>query len=293
VAFLLEKRHLKEGEGKMVTREEIIVAVKDCAAKLGRTPSLGELRIAANINAYQVRIRFGNYMLLLKDAGLDATGQGHPVEPRALFLDWAEIVRRLKKIPTIAEYERDSKYSVRPLAARHCGWRKVAAGMRDYLIENRLEVEWDDVMKLVTEHLQPPGKNSIFSKTSGLPSKPKIQTDQPVYGQSLLHFPMTYAPTNENGVIFAFGSVARELGFSILRIQAGFPDCEAMREVEPGRCQRKRIEFEYESRNFMAHMHPISGCDLIVCWHNNWPECPLEVIELSSLIGNLKKLTTD
>jgi hypothetical protein len=113
--------------------------------------------------------------------------------------------------------------------------------------------------------------------------------DQPVYGQPLLNFPMTYAPTNENGVIFAFGSVARELGFSILRIQAGFPDCEAMREIEPGRCQRVRIEFEHESRNFMAHMHPVSGCDLIVCWYNNWPDCPLEVLELSSLIGNPKK----
>jgi len=25
------------------------------------------------------------------------------------------------------------------------------------------------------------------------------------------------------------------------------------------------------------------GCDLIVCWVHNWPECPVEVIELSTL----------
>ena len=269
-----------------MTREKILAAVKECAAKLERTPSLGELRTATNINTYQIRIKFGSYMGLLREAGLDACGQGHPVEPRALFLDWAEITRRLKKIPTIAEYEKHSKYSVRPLAARYQGWRKVAAGMRDYLIENRLEVEWGDVMKQITEHMQPPGKNSIFSKTSGLPSRPKIRTDQPTYGQPLLDVPMTYAPTNENGVIFAFGSVARELGFSVLRIQAGFPDCEALREVEPGRWQRVRIEFEYESRNFVMHMHPVSGCDLIVCWHDNWPECPLEVVELSRVLEN-------
>jgi hypothetical protein len=31
-------------------------------------------------------------------------------------------------------------------------------------------------------------------------------------------------------------------------------------------------------------MHPLDGCDGIVCWINNWPECPLEVIELRSVI---------
>jgi len=45
-----------------------------------------------------------------------------------------------------------------------------------------------------------------------------------------------------------------------------------------------RIEFEYESRNFLKHMHPANGCDLIVCWRHNWPECPLEVIELRKVM---------
>ncbi len=69
----------------------------------------------------------------------------------------------------------------------------------------------------------------------------------------------------------------------VMRLQAEFPDCEAMREVEPGRWQRVRIEFEYESRNFLAHMHPVAGCDLIVCWNHNWKDCPLEVLELRTL----------
>jgi hypothetical protein len=24
---------------------------------------------------------------------------------------------------------------------------------------------------------------------------------------------------------------------------------------------------------------------MIVCWEHNWPECPLEVLELKSLVG--------
>jgi hypothetical protein len=27
---------------------------------------------------------------------------------------------------------------------------------------------------------------------------------------------------------------------------------------------------------------------LIVCWINNWPDCPLEVIELSSVLRDLQ-----
>ncbi|MBZ5507354.1 MAG: hypothetical protein LAO78_17990 [Acidobacteriia bacterium] len=68
-----------------------------------------------------------------------------------------------------------------------------------------------------------------------------------------------------------------------MRIQAEFPDCDALRYVGEHKWQRVRIEFEYESRNFLTHMHPVSRCDLIVCWRHNWPECPLEVIELQSL----------
>jgi hypothetical protein len=31
-------------------------------------------------------------------------------------------------------------------------------------------------------------------------------------------------------------------------------------------------------------MHSLDGADLIVCWTHNWPECPLEVLELKSVI---------
>jgi hypothetical protein len=58
-----------------------------------------------------------------------------------------------------------------------------------------------------------------------------------------------------------------------------------MREVRPGVWQRVRIEFEFESRNFLAHGHDVTGCELIVCWNHNWEGCPLEVLELRSVVG--------
>jgi len=76
---------------------------------------------------------------------------------------------------------------------------------------------------------------------------------------------------------------ARRLGFVVHHLQPAFPDCEAMRETIRGHWQRLRIEFEFESRSFLKHRHKKNGCDIIVCWRHNWPECPasIEVLELS------------
>jgi hypothetical protein len=91
---------------------------------------------------------------------------------------------------------------------------------------------------------------------------------------------------DELGVVYVFGMMAHKLGFTVLRTQSTFPDCEALREIQPGRWQRVRIEFEYESRNFVKHGHNKDECDLIVCWRHNWPECPkeLEIVELRKAV---------
>ena len=96
------------------------------------------------------------------------------------------------------------------------------------------------------------------------------------------------APVVATGVLFLFGILAAQLGFVVARLQTEFPDCEEMREVAPGVWQRVRLELEYESRNFVRHLHDPQGCDLIVCWVDNWPQCPLEVIELSKVLSGME-----
>src|SRR5438067_12099626 len=44
-------------------------------------------------------------------------------------------------------------------------------------------------------------------------------------------------------------------------------------KYNPGRWQRVRIEFEFESKSFYQHGHPLNGCDVIVCWRHNWDKC--------------------
>jgi len=107
-----------------------------------------------------------------------------------------------------------------------------------------------------------------------------------IYGAPLGIAAMAHAPTNEAGVLFLFGAVAAGLGFRVERLQAAFPDGEAKREIRPGKWERVRIEFEFESRNFREHRHDPEGCDVIVCWRHNWADAPegLEIVELSRLV---------
>jgi hypothetical protein len=127
----------------------------------------------------------------------------------------------------------------------------------------------------------------VLLATRALP--PRVLHDRPIMGPPFSLPGMANEPVNEMGVVFLFGMVAHRLGFSVESLQPGFPDCEAKREVEPGRWQRLRIEFEYESRKFREHGHDAAQCDLIVCWKHNWPRCPpsLEVLELSALMGSV------
>ncbi len=283
-----------------MTKEEIIAAIKGMAEKMGRVPTLAEVRRATKLSKHAIRKYFLTYARALAECGLEGKGPGHEAEMTGLFQDWAALVRKLGKVPTMAEYEMEGSYSVRPMTRRFGGWTHVPAGMLEYAGKMGLKEEWSDVLDVVSGHVAQaagPGRTLVRqngpdfrpswgtgldgrSGTGGAIWRPKLQADQPVYGTPLLPCPLSHAPTNELGVVFLFGSVAREMGFMVMRLQQEFPDCEAMREVEPGRWQRVRIEFEYESRNFLAHMHPAGGCDLIVCWKHNWEGCPVEVVEL-------------
>jgi hypothetical protein len=115
----------------------------------------------------------------------------------------------------------------------------------------------------------------------------RVLTDRPLLGEPMRVPGMAHAPVNEMGVMLLFAMVAVQLGFVVESVRAAFPDCLAKIEVEPGRWQYLRIEFEYESRAFQEHGHDPQQCDMIVCWKHNWKGCPphLQVLELSRIVG--------
>jgi hypothetical protein len=270
-----------------VSKEEIISAIKECAEKLGHAPSFPELQVTMKVSKRAVRVSFGTYTQALQACGLERRGAGYEVSQRNLFLDWAGLVRKLGKVPTITDYEQHGEYSLSPMMRCYGSWKQLPEGMWEYARREGLEGEWEDVLKIAAAHLKPGNVDARRSRPLTRPTfEARPLAGQPMYGTPLMHEVMCYAPTNEMGVMVLFGADAKRLGFKILRLQAGCPDCEAMIEVAPGRWQRIRIEFEYESRNFLAHMHSLDDCDLIVCWEHNWQNCPVPVLELKRAISD-------
>lgn len=262
---------------KNLTKEGIINTIIDCTAKAGHVPGLAELKKRTGLVRQDMTRFFGNYTGALKACGLTKTGPGMIIETQDLILDWAKVARALKKIPTVYEYERDGLYTEVPFRGRFGMFSKVLKAMKRYARENELEGEWQDVLELINNHGK--SKKLTQQKIWGRP-KSKIMPEQPVYGRLLRPSPLVCAPINEQGVIFLFGALAEKMGFQMLRIQTEYPDGEALRMITENRLQRVRIEFEFESRNFRRHNHDPALCDLIVCWEHNWPESPIEVIEL-------------
>src|SRR6185437_8293460 len=178
------------------------------------------------------------------------------------------------------------KYSLVPLKSRFGNWTQVPLGLKHYIEEQGKSEEYKDVLEIIAGF-----EREREGRDWGLPpvypvKNPGLIPGRQVYGPLLRPFPAMHGPTEEQGVIYLFGTMSERLGFVVLHIQKAFPDCEALRLVGEDRCQRVIIEFEYESLNFVKHGHDASKCDIIVCWRHNWPECPIEVLELKSAISN-------
>lgn len=114
----------------------------------------------------------------------------------------------------------------------------------------------------------------------------KAGKDISVVGEPINFRGIVYGPLNEQGVVFLFSKIHDDLGIKIEAVQQAFPDAKARRFNGKGWVEEK-IEFEYKSSDFLTHGHDVNKCDIIVCWLHDWKECPLEAIELKSLIKEL------
>jgi len=266
----------------------------------------------AGVSLSRVKYLFRGMTQALREAGLEAKGRGHLIRNEDLLLDWARLARKLGRLPAMTRYAYEGKYSQVPFLRRYGSWWAVPAAFQRFAREKRVENKWRDVLGMIerartTEMRRSgagarrPGGPSQEDRTTWAQrggaktwnaranewTRRKLLRDRGLAGPPIDLPGLAHEPGNEQGVIFAFGAVAHKMGFRVLTFQQGFPDCEAMREIRPGVWQRVRIEFEYESRNFLKHKHRRDGCDVIVCWRHNWKECPkeIEVVELCRLIG--------
>lgn len=274
-------------------KEEVLDAIRQTALALGHSPSRSEFIAQTGMTEYQVLRHFPSWREAVRAAGLESDPTNIRLDDDELLRDWGEFVRTQRQIPTRHQYRSEGKYSP-GVFERHFGpWSTIPLKFREFA---EGKPEWADVLALLP--MTTP-KSKVEARDRSTDDRPRETvysrysklSDRPTYGNPIDFRGLRHEPANENGVVFLFGMVARELGYSVEAVQSGFPDCEAKRQIDAGKWQRVRIEFEFESRNFRDHGHSPDGCDIIVCWLHNWLECPphLEVIELKSIIKSLAR----
>lgn len=64
--------------------------------------------------------------------------------------------------------------------------------------------------------------------------------------------------------------------FNVMKSQAAYPDMILERDG-----YIYRAEVETNAKDFINHGHDVAKCDFIICWHNNWEDCPVPVREIS------------
>jgi hypothetical protein len=307
-------------------KQLILDSLAAIARKAGRPPSRSEFISLTGIAEHQVSQFFPTWNDAVRAAGLQPFTLNVRLKDRELLADWAYAVRGNRKIPARRAYRHLGQFDVRTFERRFGPWSTLPEVFRKFA---QGKPEWADVVALLPAPAPKPAPspppNSIanvgarFSASPGrhgiervrkattghsenhapgqksAPSPPPKNVrfapleDRPSYGHPIDFRGLRHEPVNEQGVVLLFGLVAKELGYIVEAVQSGFPDCEAKRQIAPHRWQRVHLEFEFESRNFRDHGHPLAGCDVIVCWRHNWPQCPaqIEVLELSTLIKSL------
>jgi len=275
-----------------LTREVLIEAAKAAAEKVGPYLSRADFIRITGITDHQIARLFpeGRWSKIKKLAGLDRHPKYNmPLDDEAILKEFHRVASELGQIPTWALFAHKAKISADVVRRRFGGLQGTLSAYRDWLEKIEPDSSFLEQLHVKSRHEIPTPPAVVIDNAESLSSPSWNKVDGPVYGTPIDFRGLRHTPVNEQGVVFLFGMIAYELGFIVEAVHAAFPDCEAKRCIDSknGRWQRVRIEFEYQSRTFRDHGHNPNGCDLIVCWEHNWPECPLQVLELQKVLDNL------
>jgi hypothetical protein len=261
-------------------KEYAIQALKNVANKLGvNTLSKSQFdNQNPDIKSYTIASLCGGWDKALKEAGLNRHENFRDeIGLEMLAKEFLRVTVEINKIPTVNQLTRRSKFCKNTFTRKFGSYSNFKLDVAKYIMKT---FQISDVIKNILDEI------ILSEKTNN-----NNEIDAPAHhrGQSLGFRAFVFAPTYEAHVASIFISVADELGFEIISQREAFPDCEARRitNKQRGRYKPCLIEFEFNSSDYKKHKHPIKGCDLIVCWHHDWDDCPIEILELSKEIRKL------
>jgi len=242
--------------------------------------------VAKVLSVSSVAYHFGSLGNALEAAGLERTcshdhfkGRGNILSNDELFQSLLNVENKLGHEPGYRENQAHGKYSEQPFKKRFGKWKDVLAHYRKWKADKSIEIEKGAISS------EPQERSKVLETHLTVDRKASGQ----LYGEPIDFRGLRYAPINELGVVYLFGIVSRDLGFYIEALQQGFPDCEGkyLHDKKKKLWAKARVEFEYKASTFKEHGHDPNQCNFIVCWINDWPDCPINVIELRTEILKL------
>lgn len=287
--------------GKKHSRETIVQVLKNLARQLGKD-TLSKKEVGANLPLSSVNSYFGSLGNALVAAGLKRTDSAKHLRGPGVLITDEELFRSLRRVETDLEHEPGAneysaygQYSVKPFRERFGKWADIISRYRIWKLDHPLQALQPDARPAGQENVRAAvaAPRPELSRAAGDAGRedglgPRHSAGS-LYGQEINFRSLRHAAANELEVIFLFGIVSQELGFSVERVRAGYPDCEAKCRARKGdtRLRKVFIEFEFKSSNFREHAHDPAQCDYVICWENDWPQCPVPVIELRKEIMKL------
>lgn len=254
-------------------RAALIASVRETAAGVGgRCPTAEEFRRCTGLKARLYKRVFRSYAELARAAGFEPPPSWRWSDDHLLRVMRDTFVAAggiLRPYP----FARRSGRSSFLYTHRWGSWDGALAALRDWVERHDRRFPYRDDLR-------------------GLGPAPRSRpaaADGQRYGDPIRFRALEHAPVDEAGVIFLLALMAANLGFIVERLGPGFPDAEAKRRVADGEWRRVRLEFEFRSRSFQKHRHDPAACDLVVCWQHDWPQCPVEVLELKSALASLQR----
>lgn len=96
-----------------MTKDDILAAIKKAAEALGHPPSTREFEASSRVSEYQLTKHFPTWNDAVREAGYPPNESNVRIEDEQLLQDWAEVVRKLREIPTVVQYRRHGKHNDR------------------------------------------------------------------------------------------------------------------------------------------------------------------------------------
>jgi hypothetical protein len=134
----------------MLSRSEILRAIRSAARKLKRAPTRAELLRLTGIPYTRLIPHFpGGYRSAIGAAGLAPDRGGLRISTADLLADWARLARKKRRVPTREEYDREGRYASASLETRFHRWSQVPAAFIEFAQASGESEKWSDVLRSI------------------------------------------------------------------------------------------------------------------------------------------------